>query len=206
MNWSASTQCSAFLGYTLLGQGSLSDVIPLCQPHADSPAEPLLIFKDADSSQIEVDFRGSLQEVLARLPTSSAISSNAEAETVADEKPRVSRGRPKLGVVAREVTLLPRHWEWLRSQPGGASVALRKLVEKASRENAQQDRKRSLQETAYRFMSVMAASLEGFEEASRALFSADGDKFSRETASWPADVRTHARRLAGEVFYEAQQD
>src|ERR1700739_3037247 len=42
-------------------------------------------------------------------------------------------GRPKLGVVAREVTLLPRHWDWLATQPGGGSVALRKLVGEARR-------------------------------------------------------------------------
>lgn len=202
MNWTATTACSAFLEHTLIGQGSLSDVVSLCKPHADAGAIPLLIFNNADSSQIEVDFRGSLEQVLARLPIAPGLSSddNDQAEgSVEEEKPRPGRGRPKLGVVAREVTLLPRHWEWLKSQPGGASVALRKLVENARKENAQQDRQRAMQNAAYRFMSVMAGSLAGFEEASRALFAGDGDRFVSETELWPEDVRAHARSLANAV-------
>ncbi len=72
------------------------------------------------------------------------------------------RGRPKLGVVAREVTLLPRHWDWLNAQPGGASVALRKLVEQARRANGDADRARAAREAAYHFMSAMAGDLPAF--------------------------------------------
>lgn len=206
MNWSAATQCTAFLGHTRVGQGALSEVVRLCKPHADASANSLLIFNNSDSSQIEVDFRGSLSDVLARLPVpalSNAGDGNGDEEAAAGPKgdnTRPGRGRPKLGVVAREITLLPRHWEWLKSQPGGASVALRKLVENARKENAQQDQQRAMQDAAYRFMSVMAGSLVGFEEASRALFAGDGEKFVRETEHWPEDVRTHARSLSSAAF------
>src|SRR5262245_3846770 len=105
-------------------------------------------------------------------------------------------GRPKLGVVAREVTLLPRHWEWLGAQPGGASVALRKLVEEARRANGDADRARAARDAAYRFMSVMAGNLAGFEEASRALFADDRRRFVGLVAGWPDDVRDHVVRLA----------
>lgn len=202
MSWSATTECSAFLGHTLLGRGPLNAVVPLCKPHVDAGESSLLIFANADSARIEVDFRGSLEEVLMRLPPASTATDavNGKAGTALEEAPRQGRGRPKLGVVAREVTLLPRHWEWLKSQPGGASVALRKLVENARKDNAEQDHRRAMQDAAYRFMSIMAGSLAGFEEASRALFAGDGEKFARETGHWPADVRDHARSLASAVL------
>jgi hypothetical protein len=111
------------------------------------------------------------------------------------ETPR-GPGRPKLGVVAREVTLLPRHWDWLNSQPGGASVTLRKLVEQARRASEGRDRVRQSQDAANRFMSAIAGDLPGFEEATRALFAANTGRFDECVASWPADVRDHARKLA----------
>ena len=106
------------------------------------------------------------------------------------------RGRPRLGVVAKEVTLLPRHWDWLNLQPGGASVVLRKLVEEARRTSGDHDRIRTAQESAYRFMSAVAGNLPGFEEAARALFAYDRRRFSQMIASWPDDVRDYAVRLA----------
>ena len=110
--------------------------------------------------------------------------------------PRSGPGRPKLGVVAREVTLLPRHWAWLSSQPGGASVALRKLVEQARKDGQTQDQRRQSQEATYRFMSAMAGCLEGFEEAARALFAADRLRFEALLAPWPPDIQNHLQQLA----------
>jgi uncharacterized protein len=109
-------------------------------------------------------------------------------------------GRPKLGVVAREVTLLPRHWEWLKTQPGGASVALRKLVEQARRDNASADEIREAQAASYRFMSAMAGQMVGFEEATRSLFAGDFNRFNRFIAPWPIDIREHLSQLAAVAF------
>jgi uncharacterized protein len=117
------------------------------------------------------------------------------AEPAASSEPR-GRGRPKLGVVAREVTLLPRHWEWLNAQPGGASVALRKLVDDARRTSGDRDRERAARDAAYHFMSAMAGNLAHFEEASRALFADDRRRFVEQIASWPTDIREHAVNLA----------
>jgi hypothetical protein len=103
-------------------------------------------------------------------------------------------------VVAREVTLLPRHWDWLGSQPGGASVALRKLVELASRANAGKDRVRVSQNAAYRFMSAMAGNRVGFEDAARALFAADAATFNRLVSAWPADIGNHIKTLAADAL------
>ena len=113
---------------------------------------------------------------------------------------RVADRPPELGVVAREVTLLPRHWDWLAGQPGGASVTLRKLVEQARKDNEGKDRLRRAREAAYRFLSAMAGNLPGFEEAARALFAGHRDRFAAVVAPWPQDVREHAVKLAARGF------
>ena len=107
----------------------------------------------------------------------------------------VKRGRPRLGVVAREVTLLPRHWDWLAEQPGGASVALRRLVEAARKDSAGADERRAARDAAYRFMQAIGGDLVGFEEASRALFADDEARFATETSTWPTDVRDQILKL-----------
>ncbi len=200
MKWHSQTPATAFLGHHLLAQGSLADVAIACHRALTAGEQsPLLVFRDEDYSVIEVDFRGSEEDVLMRLPHVQAAPVEAPPEE-SDSAP--GRGRPRLGVVAREVTLLPRHWEWLKSQPGGASVALRKLVEQARRESAPQDQRRQAQSTAYRFMSVMAGAYAGFEEASRALFAEDLDAYIRHSDAWPADIRSLARKLAARAIPE----
>lgn len=144
---------------------------------ANDPAAKILVFDDATGAQVDVDFRPAPQQ----------------AETPA---PPRGRGRPKLGVEPREVTLLPRHWDWLAAQPGGASAALRKLVEKASKDSAEMDRRRAAREAAYRFLSALAGDFPGFEEATRALFAADREGFEQKTADWPRDVALYAQKLA----------
>ncbi len=155
----------------------------------------ILIFDDLTSNPIEVDFRGTVEDVARRIEV--AAPSTATPETEADPR---RPGRPKLGVVAREVTLLPRHWEWLASQPGGASVALRKLVDQARQSNQGKDRRRRAQEAAYRFLSAMAGNEPGFEEAARSLFAGKSERFHEVVEPWPADIRDHARKLAAAVF------
>jgi uncharacterized protein len=169
-------------------------------------ANDVLIFDDTTGRQIDVDIRGSDKAIVERLAQRAA-NQRAEAgrsslpacdsidQNAAVQKSR-GRGRPKLGVVAREVTLLPRHWEWLARQPGGASVALRKLVEDARRTHAESDKRRKAQEAAYHFMSAIAGNKPGFEEATRALFANDQQRFREWIAAWPDDVREHAITLA----------
>ena len=147
-----------------------------------------LVFDDTTGRAIDIDIRGTIPDVITSLPP-MPLSEETPSE------PR-GRGRPRLGVVAREVTLLPRHWDWLGSQPGGASVALRKLVDEARRVRGDRDRIRGAQEAAYRFMSAMAGNLPGFEEAARALFAYDSPRFVDLIAAWPEDLREHAVKLA----------
>jgi hypothetical protein len=154
------------------------------------PEAPLVVLSDETGRVVDIDL------VRARYLRGMAQSAG---ETAAPPK----RGRPSLGVVAREVTLLPRHWDWLASQPGGASVTLRKLVEDARRGNARTDRVRLSREASYRAMSVLAGDLPCYEEALRALFAGDEDRFVETTEGWPADIRSHARRMAADAFTRA---
>jgi hypothetical protein len=188
------THCTAFEGTRRIATGDLAEVASKSKAAVDKGRQ-VLIFDDASSEPIEVDFRGTVEDVLHRL----AERDRKESAAVATEMPR-GPGRPKLGVVAREVTLLPRHWDWLNAQPGGASVALRKLVETARRANEGKDRVRQSQEAAYRFMSAMAGNRPGFEEATRALFAGRREHFDQLIAPWPRDVRDHAKKLAALAF------
>ena len=187
------TRFTAFEGHRRLISGPLAQVALAVRKSADAgSSSPILIFDDSNGRAIDLDLRGTEREILDRLPTPSATSDVVEP---APSGPR-GRGRPKLGVVSREVTLLPRHWEWLAAQPGGASVALRKLVEQARRANGDNDRSRAARDAAYHFMSAMAGNLPGFEEAARALFAADRRRFVSLIATWPGDIRDHVIELA----------
>src|SRR5580704_15980256 len=176
---------TAFIGSRRLASGSLDQVAMAAKKAVDRGAQqPVLIYNDSTGHAIDIDSRGSDAEILARL-----------ARPAPPSLPR-GRGRPRLGVIAREVTLLPRHWQWLSSQPGGASVAIRKLVETARRANQEIDERRRQQEAAYHFMSAMAGNLPNFEEAARALFANDHAGFIKLIDSWPSDVRDHAVKMA----------
>lgn len=179
--------CCAFNHHQLLARGALVDVVRAAKLALEAGAnEPLLIFDEASSRQIELDFCGTLDEVLARLRPAEG------------QPPAAARGpgRPKLGVVSREVTLLPRHWEWLAQQPGGASAILRHLVEQAARGGTPKERARRAVEATERFMRVIAGDLGGYEEALRALYRGERDEFRRLITPWPVDVRDHLLRLA----------
>jgi len=154
---------------------------------------PILLFDDTTGQLVDVDLRGTADDVRRWLKDASE---EAEATDSGSRGKTQGRGRPKLGVVGREVTLLPRHWDWLNSQPGGASVALRKLVEQARRANDGKDRVRLSQEAANRFMSSLAGDLPGFEEATRALFRGNQERFDEMVEPWPVDVREYAKTLA----------
>jgi len=189
-----------FDGDRLVASGPLSIVALEAKGYLDKqPDSQLLILGVEDGETVEVDFRGSPADVSARLESGSS-----PAASVAD----VERGpgRPKLGVVAREVTLLPRHWEWLGKRSGGASAILRKLVEMEMRRTADEDRRHAARDAAHRFMLVVAGDKPGFEEASRALFAGNRDLFHNWTTPWPPDVRDHARRVAEGAFETRSDD
>ena len=182
MTEAQSDRYSAFTGGQLVAQGALAQVARAI--HGDQ-ARAVLVLDDATGRPVDLDLRGSVAEAVARLAA-------AEPET----KPR---GRPRLGVIAREVTLLPRHWDWLASQRGGASAALRRLVETARRDSSPSDVARQASDAAYHAMTVLAGDLHGYEEASRAFFAQDHGKLDQLMGAWPVDVRDYLRRLMARI-------
>lgn len=191
---------TVFRGMRRIASGSLADAAIAYQQASLVDAHlPVLIFDDLTGDTRDVDVRGTAADIRERyrpVAVSASVEDAAIEVVEATEAPAKSRGRPKLGVVAREVTLLPRHWDWLADQPGGASVALRKLVDEARRKFADRDLMRRAQERAYRFMSTIAGDLPQFEEASRALFANDFDALNARIAEWPEDVREYLARLS----------
>jgi len=189
--------CIAFDGHRRIASGSLAKVALAAKHAVDRGAGgPVLIFDNGTGRQVDVDFRGSDAEVVARLPATEG------AEAPVARGP----GRPKLGVVAREVTLLPRHWDWLSEQSGGASATLRRLVEEARRANDGRDRHRQAGEVLDRFMLAMAGDLPHYEEATRAFWRKERERFSELTDTWPTDVREHVRHLASRAWDDAPVD
>jgi hypothetical protein len=177
---------TAFLDGRRLATGPLREVaVAVLRSQQARPDGHPLVFSDASGRSVDLDLRGGEEAIAARYTVSAPT-----------EAPK-GRGRPKLGVIAREVTLLPEHWEWLAMQPGGASVALRKLVHEARRNGGDQDRVRQARDRAYHAMSTLAGDLVGFEEASRALFAGDRERLVAQMAAWPQDVRAYVLQLAG---------
>jgi hypothetical protein len=197
MNPAADPAYVAFEQDRRIGAGSLRDVARAAREALDRHQDgAILIFESGSSAPVDIDLRGSVDDVLARIPPAEAPPADDDTAVATPRGP----GRPKLGVVAREITLLPRHWDWLAQQKGGASVAIRKLVDEARRVNEDTDRIRLGQEAAYRFMSVMAGNRPHYEEAIRALFANDPRRFEKLIAEWPADVRDHTAKLAERAF------
>lgn len=195
---------TAFLGTSFVAAGAPADVARACVNAVQSQAgqDALLVFDDATGQQVELDLRGTPAEAAARAlvhaaPSTPTTSTSTTSDATA--APR-GRGRPQLGVVSREVTLLPRHWDWLTVQPGGASVTLRKLVDEARRTTGGRGNARAAQERTYRFLHAIAGNLPQFEEATRALFGGKADTFASVIAAWPQDVAAHAQRLADGAF------
>lgn len=186
---------TAFVGNRRVATGSLP-YVAVCAHQAQlaEPDSSLLVFDDSTGKVVDVDLRGTAGEVQLRAEedSRSAALPPVDETVAADRRP----GRPKLGVVAREVTLLPRHWEWLALQPGGVSVTLRKLVEAARKVEGGAGFSRQARDAAYRFMQTMAGDEPGFEEASRALFAGDAEAFATRIAGWPGDIRAHILHLA----------
>ena len=209
MTQSVAGQYTAFIGARRVSVGPLRDVAIEVKRVVDAGEHLLpVIFDDVTSQVVDIDFRGTNADVVARLaaPTGGSGEASDEHDTSPYLETTRPRGRPKLGVVAREVTLLPRHSDWLAAHPGGASAPVRRSVDAARQASAEPNRLRQAKESAHRFMSAMAGNEAGFEEATRALFALDPARFLEMTESWPEDVRDHARGLAARAFANAGAD
>jgi uncharacterized protein len=179
----SSPRLVAFAGFQQIAAGDRTQLVDALRKLPTTHDTLVRVFNDATGERIDLDLR----------PEAQPVPSPAPAEEAAAPRPV---GRPKLGVVAREVTLLPRHWEWLGSQPGGASVTLRRLIDESRKASEGRVSVRASRENAYRFMSEMAGDFAGFEEATRALFAGDKTRFEDLVAPWPEDVRLQLAKLA----------
>ena len=172
---------AAFAGVRRVASGRLLDVLPVLKQRFDKDdSDSVLVFEVETGRQVDFDLRGSLDEVLER---------------AGPPQPR-GPGRPRLGVTSREVSLMPRHWDWLEQQPSGISAALRRLVENAIKDQPGKERARRIRAALSGFLSSMAGDRPNYEEACRALFAGDSDRFERLVCRWPKDIRDYAVRQA----------
>jgi uncharacterized protein len=179
---------SAFSGDRRIANGELKAMLLQVKEIMDKEeAQPLVFFEDQTGRQLDFDLRGTSDEILGRLAMHPHF-----AQSIATP---AGPGRPKLGVISREVSLLPRHWEWLEEQPGGISANLRTLVEKARKSDPGKQRIRSAQDAANRFMTALAGNYAGYEEATRALFALDLARFRSIIQPWPKDIRAFLEPL-----------
>lgn len=186
------TNYTAFEGVKLFAHGPLTEVVLKIKKHiTKADHTTILIFSDETGKTIDFNFQGSDKDVLKRLEIYTTPEPPLDSS---------GPGRPKLGVVSREVSLLPRHWEWLASQPGGASSTLRKLVEDAKKKSSENQSIKQSQEKTYRFMSVVAGDFSDYEEVLRALYKKDEKKFLSLIESWPNDIQKHLIKLSAFVF------
>lgn len=170
----------------MVASGSLDTVLPVVKARFDEDrGSQIAIFNDANGKPVDFDLRGALSHVVARAKPAP---------------PRSGPGRPKLGVVAREISLLPRHWEWLEEQPNGASAAIRRLIDQARKNEPEKQRARLAREAAGRFLTAIVGDAPGFEETMRALYAPDKDRFFQLIQGWPEDVRSYAQRLTADAF------
>ncbi len=187
---------SAFVEIRRIASGGLTEVAVAA--HSELSAHPdvgVLVFDDVTGRPVDLDLRGTEDEVRARYARSAEPTSPPT-----EAAPRKGPGRPRLGVVSREVTLMPRHWAWLAAQRGGASATLRRLVEDARKSGTRRDEVRGAQDAAFRFMSAMGGDLPGYEEGIRALFAGDAERLSAQLEYWPSDIRDHSLKLAAAAF------
>ncbi len=184
---------TAFESGKVISSGTLADVvINLKKKLGKSNHTSVLIFNDTTGRTMDFNFSGSEKEVLKRL--------EIYTQTPDSKEQPIGPGRPKLGVFSREVSLLPRHWEWLASQSGGASAVLRRLVEEAKKTSSQTITTKHAQERTYHFMSVVAGDFKGYEEVLRSLYKKDKSNFFSEMSEWPKDIVSYIRKISGPVF------
>lgn len=172
---------SAFAGHRRVGAGTLEEMLRAVKAYLETGGEPVLIFDDESGRQVDFDFSGSADDVVTRATAAGT---------------RTGPGRPKLGVVSREVSLLPRHWEWLEEQPNGISAALRRVIDDARKRESGAQRARRIRDAAAKFMWSAGGDLPGFEEAARALYARDYGRLAELTSAWPPDIRAHVEQLA----------
>ena len=183
---------TAFENKKILTEGNLNEVATIVFHRLkENKSANILIFSDQSGRIIDLGFSGTERQMLERLK----IYCHQEIQSYP------GAGRPRLGVVTREISLLPKHWEWLLGQDGGASACLRKLIdEKMSESELPKKAIMFAQEKTYKFLHAIAGDLPNFENAIRYLYRKDQSSFLKQISDWPDDVQTYALKLSKIVF------
>ena len=183
---------TAFEGFQICAHGSLDSVaISIKQRLKKDPTTQFLIFSNSSGKQMDLDLSGSQKVILERLKIYQA----------SHFSPATGPGRPKLGVISREVSLLPQHWEWLSNQSGGASATIRRLVDEKIKEPVSAENQiKQAQEVVYRVLSSLAGNLPNYEDVIRFLYRRDKKSFRNAMSDWPKDVVSHTMALSKRVF------
>lgn len=187
---------TAFEGFERIASGCIEEIVGIVKAQGiKADSNDFRLYDDETGGAVQIDWEGSAGEVLERLKVHPVL-----AAALADSPPPpTGPGRPRLGVVSREVSLLPRHWDWLATQPGGASGVLRRLVDEARKRSHEEDEVRRGVEAAHRFMWDMGGNLPDFEEVSRAFFAREFDALPALVSSWPVDVREYLLELVARI-------
>lgn len=190
----------AFVGHQLISRGPIEQVVEVCKKHHDEkdPNIRLALYDENTGRAVDIDFERTLDEVLKSLSAHPVL---AESQPQPVEDTPKGPGRPKLGVISREVTLLERHWAWLGRQNGSASATLRRLVDKARKENPEADRYYDVREALHHFLWDLAGDFSNFEEATRSLFRNELDAMLDLCGNWPNDIRDYLK-LRVEILRE----
>lgn len=183
---------TAFEGFQKLISADLEKVLLTVKRRLKANRDSsVLIFSDSTGKQMDFDLSG----------TDADVTDRHKIYTMKTAPPQPTVGRPKLGVVPREISLLPSHWEWLNNQTGGASPTIRQLIdEKIKSSSTDRLKVKTSQEVTYKFLSALAGDLPNFEEAVRYLYRSDRKKFLEQVSGWHKDVVDHALRLAADAF------
>lgn len=99
----------AFSSGVCIARGSLPMVAVEVKRATDAGAPRAIQVFDAETSEpLDLDLSGTIDDVERRHQVDNASMHGQQPDDAG--RPRPARGRPRLGVVSREVTLLPRHW------------------------------------------------------------------------------------------------
>ncbi|MCM2310529.1 MAG: DUF2239 family protein [Steroidobacteraceae bacterium] len=184
----------AFMDDKCIASGSLLEVALAVRRTLDAGATASIVVLHARTAHVvDLDLRGTADDIASRL--TAAASAVVPGDSTQHPARAPGPGRPRLGVISREVSLLPRHWNWLATQRGGASAALRRLVDEARQKNGTRDSHRAAQEAVDRYMRVLAGDRSHYEDALRAFYAGRDEDLFRLAAAWPADIRNHLETL-----------
>lgn len=179
---SIANRYTAFRGDTRIITDSLFNVALALQKQSEMN---VLVFNDQTGQQIDLDLSGSEDDLKQRY---------TEVEYVKKV------GRPKLGVISREITLQQKHWNWLDQQSSSASAVIRKLIDKELNDPSSESNIMLAKQAIDHFMLAMLGNMPNYEEATRALYQGNKSHFLALIHNYPKDLKVYLELKAQTAF------